>query len=154
MMRRRLQERWLAVVVPLLFYAADVALTWGKQPPNLTNENVYEFNPVAAKAMVAGLGSVLLLETAWVLVIVLPVLLLPRLWAATYSYAWAFGHAAAVMIWLAYPFGYDLGYWSLYWYCPIVAVALVLMGVQMLRPVPVSDPPGALAANPGGATVS
>jgi hypothetical protein len=144
---RRFQERWLAVVVPLLFYAADVALTWGKQPPNLTKENVYEFNPVVARAMVAGLGSVLLLETVWVLVIVVPVLLLPRLWAVGYSYAWTFGHAAAVMIWLAYPFGYGFGYWSLYWYCPIVAFSLLLVGMQMFRPMPSTVSSGTLPPN-------
>lgn len=138
-MRRRWRERWVAVVVPLVFYAADVALTWGKQPAKLTKETVYEFNPVEARAMVAGLGYVLLLEAAWVLAIVAPILLLPRLWAAGYSYAWAFGHAAAVMIWLAYPFGYGLGYWSLYWYCPFVALSFVLIGRQMLRPAPLAS---------------
>jgi hypothetical protein len=77
----------------LTYFLAGVT-TWGAQPSNLTAENINEFNPVAARAMLAGLGSVLLLQTVWGLVVVLPVLLLPRLWAAAYSYAWAFGHAA------------------------------------------------------------
>ena len=135
-MRTRFQDRWLAVVVPLLFCVWDVALTLGNQPPDRTAENVDEYNPVAAQAMAGGPATMMLLGTVWVLVIVVPILLLPRFWAAGYCYTWVFGHAATSLFWLAYPEGYGFGFWSLVWYCPIVAVALTLVGNQMFRAPP------------------
>jgi hypothetical protein len=143
-MRGRLYDRWPVLLLPLLFKAGDATLTHLGQPPRAerTASNVNELNPVAALALTSGLGAEVLFHAVWVLVIVLPIALLPRFWAICYSYGWAFGHAAAVMIWLVYP--YRLGYWTLYWYCPIVAVLFVLVARRMFGPAAGPAPRGEL----------
>ncbi len=70
--------------------------------------------------MLSGFGAELVFHLLWTLVIVLPILFLPRFCAYCWSLGWTFGHAAAVLTWLTY--GYELGYWTNYWYCPLVAV--------------------------------
>lgn len=140
-MKKLLKDRWPILALPLLFYVVDEALTWAGQPrppAGLPPSQVFEMNPVVRHAMAAGLAASISLNLAWVVMLTAPTLLLPRFWAICYSFAWAFGHAAAVMVWLVYPFAFGLGYWTLYWYCPPVALSFVLVARRMftLPPLP------------------
>lgn len=110
-MKARLRDRWPILLAPLLFWAPDTALTYGGQHPRAERNApkvVNELNPVAARALAEGVGTQLLMQTLWVSIIALPVLLFPRFLAIGYSFAWTFGHAAGAMVWLVY--WYQLGY--------------------------------------------
>jgi hypothetical protein len=121
-MKKRFSDRWPILIAPLFFDLADWIVTYMKQPPPgaRTAENLTEGNPIARIAMLSGMGAEVAFHLAWTLVIVVPILLLPRFCAYCWSLGWTFGHASAVLTWLIY--GYALGYWTNYWYCPLVAV--------------------------------
>ena len=132
-MKARFADRWPLAVAPLLLFAVGLTLTISKQPPRVerTPATIREGNPIFAWAFLSGAGAEVLIVAAWVLVIALPSLLLPRLLAIGWGFGWTFGHAATVMGWLTEPVGYGLGYWTLYWYCPIIAGIFMFLGHYM-----------------------
>ena len=124
-MIKHLKQRWFAVLSPAILVAWDAGLTLLGQPKaywadhSVTNE----FAPMFNSALQTSPWAFVAVTILWTCGIALLVLILPRYFALLVSVSFTTGHAAAASGWMLYHFNF--GYWSLYWYHPLVSALIV-----------------------------